>query len=151
MNKKNPVKNFLVIFGEKIYNKRMNYDFTTLPNRRGQPSIKWRGMLDEADVPQGIIPLTVADMEFAMAPEIIDGLHRHINEMIFGYTYPNADFISAVQHWMKTRHAFDVKPEWMALTTGVVPAFFTAIKALSKKRRSYCDYAAGLSAFFYGG
>lgn len=133
MNKKNPVKNFLVIFGEKIYNKRMNYDFTTLPNRRGQPSIKWRGMLDEADVPQGIIPLTVADMEFAMAPEIIDGLHRHINEMIFGYTYPNADFISAVQHWMKTRHAFDVKPEWIALTTGVVPAFFTAIKALSKK------------------
>lgn len=111
----------------------MSYDFTTLPNRRTQPSVKWRDMLEKADVPQGIIPFTIADMEFLTAPEIVAGLKQHLDEMVLGYTYANDDFVEAARHWMKTRHGFECSPEQMVYTTGVVPAFFKAIKALTKK------------------
>jgi len=57
-------------FTNFVYTWLMSYDFTTLPNRRTQPSVKWRDMLEKADVPQGIIPFTIADMEFLTAPEI---------------------------------------------------------------------------------
>lgn len=91
----------------------MSYDFTTLPNRRTQPSVKWRDMLEKADVPQGIIPFTIADMEFLTAPEIVAGLKQHLDEMVLGYTYANDDFVEAARHWMKTRHGFECSPEQM--------------------------------------
>lgn len=111
----------------------MSYDFTTLPNRRNQPSIKWKLMLDVASVPEEIIPLTTADMELKNPPEIIEGLKSFLDEMVLGYTYPNEGFICAIKNWMKERHDFDVKPEWISVTIGVVQAFFTAVRALTKE------------------
>lgn len=111
----------------------MHYDFTTLPNRREQASIKWKLMLEDKDVPNGIVPLTTADMELKNPPEIVEGLKSFLDEMVLGYTYPSSDFINAFQFWMKSRHNLNVKPEWIVPTTGVVPAFFTAIRALTKK------------------
>ncbi|MEL3909367.1 MAG: pyridoxal phosphate-dependent aminotransferase [Treponemataceae bacterium] len=111
----------------------MKYDFITLPNRREQPSNKWRAALKKMDLPEGVIPFTTADMEFKMPPEIISGLKEFLDTMILGYTYADEGFLSAVYSWMKERHGFEIKPEWIVTTTGVVPAFFTAIKTLTKK------------------
>lgn len=111
----------------------MKYDFTTLPNRREQPSNKWRAALQKMDLPTGVIPFTTADMEFQMPPEIISGLKEFLDKMILGYTYADEGFFAALYSWMKERHNFEIKPEWAVMTTGVVPAFFTAVKTLTQK------------------
>lgn len=111
----------------------MNYDFVSLPDRREQSSNKWRWMLSVMDAPEGIIPFSTADMELKNPPEVVEGLKSFLDEMVLGYTYPSDDFLSAAKNWMKERHNFDVKKEWVVTTTGVVSAFFNAIKALTKK------------------
>ena len=47
----------------------MKYDFDTIINRRGTDSYKW-------DVAEGELPMWVADMDFATAPEIREALAK---------------------------------------------------------------------------
>lgn len=50
---------------------------------------------------------------------------------ILGYTYGGQPYIDAVTGWMKRRHGWDVNPDWMCDSPGIVPAFFAAVRALT--------------------
>ena len=53
------------------------YDFTTLVDRKELGSAKWNGMRDlNPNVPDGVIPFSVADMELLNPPEVIAGLRE---------------------------------------------------------------------------
>ncbi|MBQ7613036.1 MAG: pyridoxal phosphate-dependent aminotransferase [Spirochaetaceae bacterium] len=110
----------------------MKYDFVSLPERRKQASRKWQIMLESGDIPEGIVPFSVADMEFKMPPEIVDGLKNFLDTVILGYSYADEAYCCALQDWMKRRHQFLVEKDWMTHTTGVVPAFFAGVSALTK-------------------
>jgi putative C-S lyase len=84
------------------------------------------------NVSSGIVPLSVADMELLNPPEIIQGLKAHLDKTVLGYTGPTTAYYRALTGWMKTRHNWDIKEEWVLLAPGVVPAFFMAIKALTQ-------------------
>lgn len=108
------------------------YDFETLLSREGQGSLKWMGMLSENPNPgKDIIPFSVADMEFKTPPEVVEGLKKYLDVAVLGYSGQTQGYLDAVRNWMKRRHDFEVKPEWIVSTGGVVPAFFTAIRKLS--------------------
>lgn len=79
------------------------------------------------DVAPGIPPFSVADMEYHTAPEIVEGLKEYINDAILGYSVPTNQMKQAVCKWMKTRHNWDVKPEWLLNSSGVVPALFSSV------------------------
>lgn len=109
------------------------YDFTTLVDRSGLASAKWDAMRRaNPAVPAGIPPFSVADLDLKNAPEIIEGLQRFLDDAVLGYTAPPASFTQAVVDWMRRRHGWTVKPEWMVPCPGVVPAFFNAIRACTK-------------------
>jgi aminotransferase/cystathionine beta-lyase len=78
-----------------------------------------------------IVPLSVADMEFKTAPEITAGLQDYLHDLILGYTSPTERYYHAVRLWMKNRHSWDIKDEWIVNTGGVVTGFFNAVKALT--------------------
>jgi putative C-S lyase len=82
-------------------------------------------------VAPGVAPLSVADMELRNPPEIIAGLKHHLDTAVLGYTRPTAEYNQAVTGWMKTRHHWDIKAEWIVLSPGVVPALYTAVRAFS--------------------
>lgn len=108
------------------------YDFKTTPDRRDLGSIKWEQMLQwKPDVSADIIPFTIADMELKNPPEIVQGLKDYLDTAVLGYTQPTAGYLSAVCGWMKRRHGWTIRPEWICGSQGVVSAFFTAIKAFS--------------------
>lgn len=112
----------------------MKYDFTTLIDRKYQGSVKWQDMYAKnPDVGNGVVPLSVADMEFINAPEIREGLKKYIDSTILGYTFANESFYDALISWMKRRHNFHIEKEWVINSAGVVPAFFNAIKTFSKE------------------
>lgn len=113
----------------------MKYDFQTRVNRKGQGSFKWEDMYaKKSDVSEEVVPLSVADMEFKNAPEIIEGLKEYLDNVVLGYTKANIEYEQAVCSWLEKKHNFKVEKDWIVNTSGVVPAFFTAINEFTKER-----------------
>lgn len=111
------------------------YDFTTVKNRRLNGASKWTGMkkADGTPVREDIVPLSVADMEFVNAPEIVAAMHRCADEMTpYGYQNVTEGYLDAVVYWMKHRHQWTIDPEWIVISQGVVKALNQAVKAFTK-------------------
>ena len=122
------------------------YDFTTLVDRTDTGSYKWDEMKRLCpDVPAGIVPLSVADMELKIAPEIVDGLKDYLDKTILGYTGPTQAYYDAVIHWMERRHGYSPRQEWFVTSPGVVPAIRMLISVFSGK-----DDASLLTPPVYG-
>ncbi len=111
----------------------MRYDFTTHVDRRGQGSSKWEDMLSEnPNLPEGVVPLSVADMELENPPEVRRALHELIDAGPLGYTQPTERFFSACLGWQAKRHDWEPRKEWIVTTPGVVPALFKAVEMLTE-------------------
>jgi aminotransferase/cystathionine beta-lyase len=109
------------------------YDFETTVDRTGTGAAKWEHMRTaNPDVPAGISPFSVADLDLKLAPEIIDGLHEHLQDAVLGYTMATDDYWDAVTGWFQTRHGWTVDREHILLAPGVVPAFNTAVRAVTE-------------------
>nr|WP_217624822.1 MalY/PatB family protein [Bifidobacterium miconisargentati] len=108
------------------------YDFSTILERHGSTSIKWHEI--EAEMgpnSRDVIPLSVADMEFKPAPEIVDALVEAATHDVFGYDYATDDYFAALTGWMRRRHGYDIDPAWVSLSDGVMPAINTALRAVT--------------------
>ena len=121
----------------------MNYDFDKLIERRGTGCVKW----DEMPSPS-VIPLWVADMDFAVAPAIQEAIRQRAQYPIFGYTYVQDDYYDAVISWYERRHHWKIKREWILYTTGVVPAMSVAIKALTMPGEKVLILSPDYNCFF---
>lgn len=109
---------------------QMQYDFETMLRR--DDSIKWQLMREQyPDIDDEAIPLTVADMEWRTAPEIREGLKAYLDSTILGYPYVKSSYYEALQGWMRRRHRFAVDKDWIYPVSGVVPALYGAISALT--------------------
>lgn len=109
------------------------YDFDTLVDRRIMNSNKWKNMKNvNPDVPDYIVPFSIADMEFKNCPEIIDGLQNFLDTAILGYSAAGDDFLTSVCNWMQKRHDWKISKEWIAVATGVVPAITNVVLAFSE-------------------
>lgn len=111
----------------------MKYDFETLIPRKNMGSRKWNVMAQRnPNAAEDVIPLSVADMEFRNPPELAQGLKDYIDRSILGYTLPNDAFYQSVARWMKNRHQWDIKPEWLVQAPGVVNALFGIVKTFTE-------------------
>lgn len=110
------------------------YDFKTIISKKGQGSYKWDQMYKvDPNIDDSIVPLSVADMELKIAPEIIDGLKNHLDTAILGYTGPYENYYSAVINWLDRRHNFEVKKEWIVCSNGVVSAIYDCVRAFTEE------------------
>ena len=110
----------------------MNYDFTTVVKRDKFLSVKWLLMKKaDPDVPEGIVPFSVADMELKNAPEITEGLKEFLDGGILGYGFESSDYLAAVCGWMERRHHWKVDPRWVVTSPGVIPALYHAVRAFT--------------------
>ncbi|WP_279124858.1 MalY/PatB family protein [Holdemania filiformis] len=111
----------------------MSYDFTTRINRQSQNSSKWKGMRKQnPEVPEGIVPLSVADMELMNPPEITEGLKQFLDHRILGYTDAGEDYYTETVNWMQRRHHWTIEKDWLVLLPGVVTAINVAVRAFVK-------------------
>jgi putative C-S lyase len=112
----------------------LQYDYQTVTPREETGAVKWTMMRrDCPDVAPGVVPMSVADMEFKTAPEIARGLAQFVGEAIFGYTAPTGAYYDAVCGWMKRRHGWEIDREWIVTFPGVVGAFYAAVRALTRE------------------
>ena len=105
------------------------YDFTTLPNRFGHHTYKWK----EAETDREVLPAWIADMDFEVLPEIRQTVHDYAEQLVYGYTYASDGLIEAVQHWEEKQHGYCFDKDALVFIEGVVPAISTAIQAFTKE------------------
>ena len=102
----------------------MKYDFKTVVNRRHTDSVKW-------NVQDNELPMSIADMDFKTAPEIILAMQEKLNLGAFGYEEAEEDYFNAVSNWYQLEHGANADPTWMIFVTGVVPAISSIIRRIS--------------------
>ena len=105
------------------------YDFTTLPNRFGHHTYKWK----EAETDRQVLPAWIADMDFEVLPEIRQTVHDYAEQLVYGYTYASDGLIEAVQNWEEKHHGYGFDKDALVFIEGVVPAISTAIQAFTKE------------------
>ncbi len=110
----------------------MKYDFDTVIDRYNSNSLKY-DCAKQWGVPEDVLPMWVADMDFKTAPEILDAMQKSVEFGIFGYSIPPMSYYEAVAGWFVKRFGWEAKPEWIVKTPGVVFAISTAIRALTNK------------------
>lgn len=100
------------------------YDFVNAPDRSTTDSVKWH-------VKKGDLPMSIADMDFKTAPEIIAAMKEKISLGVFGYEWPENDYFNAVADWYEKEHGHRPEQEWLIFTTGVVPAISAVVRRIS--------------------
>ena len=102
----------------------MQYDFDTPINRRNTNSLKW-------DVAENELPMWVADMDFATAPEVREAIQKRASHGVFGYSVVPDEWCQAYIGWWQKRHGFSMQKDWLVFCTGVVPAISSTVRKLT--------------------
>ena len=105
------------------------YDFTSLPNRFGHHTYKWK----EAEADREVLPAWIADMDFVVLPEVRQAVQAYADQLVYGYTYASDALIESVQDWEATQHGYHFDKDALVFIEGVVPAISTAIQAFTKE------------------
>ncbi len=108
----------------------MKYNFDRLIDRRNTNCSKWSAV-ESVFGSKDILPMWVADMDFPIAKPITEAFRKRTEHEIYGYTQPYPSVIEAVTDRMKRKFGWDIKPEWVVFTPGVVPALHVAVKAFT--------------------
>lgn len=78
-----------------------------------------------------VIPLWVADMDFASPPAVQEALKNRVNHPIYGYTNRPQGFFEAITGWLRRRFSWEVDSSWVEFSPGVVPNLGLAVQALT--------------------
>ncbi|HEK84868.1 MAG TPA: putative C-S lyase [Candidatus Aminicenantes bacterium] len=106
------------------------FDFDAGLDRRNTCSLKWDFCEQVLGVPD-VIPMWVADMDFSAPPEVVKAVQQRAAHGAYGYPFIPRSFWSSIINWMKTRHNWEIKREWLSRAPGVVPALNLCVQAFT--------------------
>ena len=99
--------------------------------REGTHCLKWDERKDVFGR-EDVIPLWVADMDFAAPEPVIRAIIQRAQHGAFGYSGHNPEDVQAVVRWMKNRHGVDVSEDAVLFSPGVVDSLRIAVAAVTK-------------------
>ena len=119
----------------------MTYNFDEIIDRRHTNALNtdgFRGYIFHAG-PEKVFPykdeefvrMWVADMEFGVAPEILDALRGRIDRRIFGYTgLYNDEYYNVFSKWCRNHYDWSFPEEQLCVTPGIIPALYQLTETL---------------------
>lgn len=110
-----------------------NLDFDTIIDRKNTDCLKY-DFAKRRGMPEDVLPLWVADMDFKTSSYVEDALAERARHGIFGYSESQTPYFEIVRDWMKRHHDWEVKEPWLIKTPGVVFALAMAVKAYTEPR-----------------
>lgn len=108
-----------------------NLDFDKVIDRRNTRCLKY-DFAKRRGMPEDVLPLWVADMDFATSSYIEDALIERAKHGIFGYSEVQTPYFEILANWLKKHHNWDVQEKWLIKTPGVVFALAMAVKAYTE-------------------
>ena len=106
------------------------YDFDTIIDRHHTGAMK-TDVLCERYGREDLIPLWIADMDFAVAPCITDALVRRLQHPVYGYAEAPASYWQSIIDWLDYLHGWKVKREWITYIPGIVKGIGLAVNVFS--------------------
>ncbi len=109
----------------------MKYNFDEIYNRKGSGCFKYDAM-SAVYGRDDLLALWVADMDFAVAPEILAKISKRMEHPIFGYNFKQANHFEGFINYIEKGHNWKLKTEWLQMSPGIVPAINFMVKIFSK-------------------
>jgi cystathionine beta-lyase len=107
----------------------MSFDFGAILERSDTDSLKWAKYANRSTTAP-VIPLWVADMDFAVPPAIVAALQQRIEHAVFGYNQPTASQVDAVVSYLERKFAWRIDPDWIVWLPGLVSGLNVACRAV---------------------
>lgn len=99
------------------------FDFDRLVDRTGTASLKW------SHYGEDVLPLWVADMDFEVAPPVVEAVQAFAAHGVYGYARVPESLVEAIAAFLLTRYGWTIDPDWLVFTPGVVPALNVTCRA----------------------
>lgn len=125
------------------------FDFDTPIDRRGTSSSKW-----EKYRGRDVIPMWVADLDFATAPCVIEELERRVRHGVFGYTIPPPELPGVAASMLERDFEWKIEPDWIVWLPSLVVGLSVVCRAFADEGEDILTsvpiYPPFLSAPTYG-
>lgn len=90
-------------------------------DRAGSHCVKWDMLQPLYGLsPQDGLAMWVADMEFRPPQVVQAALEKMLAHGVYGYFGDDRAYLEAIRWWMQTRHGWEVEPDWIFTTHGLV-------------------------------
>lgn len=109
-----------------------NLEFDTVVDRKNTYSLKY-DFAKQRNMPEDVLPLWVADMDFKVSSYIQEALLKQAEHGIFGYSDVQEEYFEVLKQWMKRQHDWPIENEWLVKTPGIVFALAMAVKAFTNE------------------
>lgn len=109
-----------------------NLDFDTVIDRKNTHSLKY-DFAKRRNMPEDLLPLWVADMDFKVSSYIQEALIKQTEHGIFGYSEVQEEYFEVLKSWMKRHYNWDIESRWLIKTPGIVFALAMAVKAFTNE------------------
>ena len=138
----------------------MKYDFDEIIDRRGTNALNtdgFRGYIFHAG-PEKVFPyrddefvrMWVADMEFGVAPEILDAMRERLDRRIFGYTGVYDDrYYKIFSAWCKKQYDWEFPREQLCFTPGIIPALYQLTENLGTNEEKVLIHTPAYGYFLH--
>ena len=107
------------------------YNFDEIIDRRGTNCVKWDGLKEAYGNPD-LIPLWVADMDFATPDFIVEALKKRCEHPVFGYTFPDETYFQTIIDWVDYKYNWKIRKEWLSYIPGIVKGIGFAVQCFTK-------------------
>lgn len=101
------------------------YDFDKLIDRRSSDSNKWHRY------PPDVLPLWVADTDFASPEPVLRALRERVEHGVFGYVMEPKELRDVIAERLQRLYGWVVSPEAIVFMPGVVPSFNLACRTVA--------------------
>lgn len=109
----------------------MPFDFDAVIPRAGTDCVKYdlrKTLFGREDV----IPMWVADMDFAVPPFVAEAVRKRAGHPVYGYSVIPESYYDAVISWEKRRHGWELRKEWILFSPGVVTGLNMIVQAFTE-------------------
>lgn len=132
----------------------LTINFDEIYERRNTNSLKWDQFKERIREKYGIedgsdiLPMWVADMDFAIPQVVTEAIKERLNHPIFGYSYISDECKTAIQEWYKRRHNWHIDKNSLVFHSGVVPAIATIVETFTEPGDKICTSIPVYPYFF---
>ncbi len=105
----------------------MAFNFDSCPERAGTDSTKWHRYAN-----RDVIPSWIADMDFESPPAVVEAIKARAAHGVFGYPAQRDEVFASIVKYMKRRHGWNIRPEWITFMCSLVPGIHAAIRCATK-------------------
>lgn len=107
------------------------YDFDCVIDRQGTCATKYDG-LDQMFGRHDVTPLWIADLDFAVCPDITAALRRRLEHPVLGYSAAPDSYWQSIIDWQRRRHGFAISREELSFVPGVVKGIALAVNYFTR-------------------